>query len=290
MPQKNNTRNTGLKKASSSNAKIDESYNMDYLPEPHQQKEEIIDHKKEVKNYTKDIPSEDSSKQAKTRNKQEQSSDNGTPEILASIEISDGANKRPFRGVGLLNKSQLKLASYIKQNKNVTLEGTKRFMDKSGEYYLKNIQLQNKRKDNNRKSLNKPQNLENCLNNGNIGKIKKKASKIVTLLPENALTPIPKKDVKDGDFYVYPAAHAAANYSIGRPTGASTWFLPSYAQLQDILGIDQGVNIENNTYYWASTNNSTKDQAMVISYQSNAYSISSHDFTESNKVRACFVY
>ena len=78
---------------------------MDYLPEPHQQKEEIIDHKKEVKNYTKDIPSEDSSKQTKTRNKQEQSSDNGTPEILASIEISDGANKRPFRGVGLLNKS-----------------------------------------------------------------------------------------------------------------------------------------------------------------------------------------
>ena len=198
MPQKNNTRNTGLKKASSSNAKIDESYNMDYLPEPHQQKEEIIDHKKEVKNYTKDIPSEDSSKQTKTRNKQEQSSDNGTPEILASIEISDGANKRPFRGVGLLNKSQLKLASYIKQNKNVTLEGTKRFMDKSGEYYLKNIQLQNKRKDNNRKSLNKPQNLENCLNKKDFNKIKRKASKIVTLLPENSLTPIPKKkDVKD---------------------------------------------------------------------------------------------
>ena len=171
---------------------------MDYLPEPHQQKEEIIDHKKEVKNYTKDIPSEDSSKQAKTRNKQEQSSDNGTPEILASIEISDGANKRPFRGVGLLNKSQLKLASYIKQNKNVTLEGTKRFMDKSGEYYLKNIQLQNKRKDNNRKSLNKPQNLENCLNKKDFNKIKRKASKIVTLLPENSLTPIPKKkDVKD---------------------------------------------------------------------------------------------
>lgn len=99
-----------------------------------------------------------------------------------------------------------------------------------------------------------------------------------------------KKDVKDGDIYVYPAAHAAANYSIGRPTGASTWFLPSYAQLQDMLGVDQGVNIENNTYYWASTNNSTKDQAVVISYQSNACSFSSHNFTESNKVRACFVY
>ena len=66
-------------------------------------------------------------------------------------------------------------------------------MDKSGEYYLKNIQLQNKKKDNVRKSLNKPQNLENCLNKKDFNKIKKKASKIVTILPENSLTPIPKK-------------------------------------------------------------------------------------------------
>ena len=45
-----------------------------------------------------------------------------------------------------------------------------------------------------RLSLNHPQNLENCLNSGNIGKIKRRASKIVTLLPENSLTPIPKKE------------------------------------------------------------------------------------------------
>ena len=115
------------------------------------------------------------------------------------MEISDGATKKPFRASGLLNKSQLKLASYIKQNKNVTLQGTKRFSDKSGEYYLKNIQMQNRLKDprsSKKLSLNKPQNLENCLNK-DINKIKRKASKIVTLLPENALTPIPKKDVKD---------------------------------------------------------------------------------------------
>ena len=74
-------------------------------------------------------------------------------------------------------------------------------MDKSGEYYLKNIQLQNKKKDNVRKSLNIPQNLENCLNKKDFNKIKRKASKIVTLLPENSLTPIPKKkDVKDNFF------------------------------------------------------------------------------------------
>ena len=118
--------------------------------------------------------------------------------MLASLETTDGANKKPFRATGLLNKSQLKLASYIKANNDVTLHGTKRFTDKSGEYYLKNVQLQNSKQDlsskSRRLSLNHPQNLENCLNSGNIGKIKKSASKIVTLLPENSLTPIPKKD------------------------------------------------------------------------------------------------
>ena len=181
-----------------SNSKIDESYNTDHFPDSHQQKEELIISKKDIKNSKKDISIEDTSIPTKSRNDQEKSSDNGTPEILASIEISDGANKKPFRGLGLLNKSQLKLASYIKQNKNVTLEGTKRFMDKSGEYYLKNIQLQNKKRDNKRKSLNKPLNLENCLKKRDFNKIKRKASKIVTLLPENSLTPIPKKKgVKD---------------------------------------------------------------------------------------------
>ena len=85
------------------------------------------------------------------------------------------------------------MASYIKANKDVTLQGTKRFTDKSGEYYLKNINLQNSKQVANKKnSLNNPQNLENCLSN--IGKIKKRASKLVTLLPENSLTPIPKKE------------------------------------------------------------------------------------------------
>ena len=88
------------------------------------------------------------------------------------------------------------MASYIKQNKDVTLQGTKRFTDKSGEYYLKNVQLQNSQRDphsHKKMSLNNPQNLENCLNR-NIDRIKRKASRIVTLLPENSLTPIPKKD------------------------------------------------------------------------------------------------
>ena len=197
MP-KTHTRNISLKNPSISNSKIDESYNTDHLPDSLRQKEELIIFKKESKNSKKDINVEDSSIPTKSRNNDEKSNDNEALEILASIEISDGAHKKPFRGLGLLNKSQLKLASYIKQNKNVTLEGTKRFMDKSGEYYLKNIQLQNKRKDNKRQSLNKPLNLENCLKKRDFNKIKRKASKIVTLLPENSLTPIPKKKgVKD---------------------------------------------------------------------------------------------
>ena len=115
---------------------------------------------------------------------------------MTNIESNYLKRKKLFRATGLLNKSQLKLASYIKNNKNVTLQGTKRFMDKSGEYYLKNVQMQNRKQDFNyhkRGSLNNPQNLENCLND-NLSKIKKRASKIVTLLPENSLTPIPKKE------------------------------------------------------------------------------------------------
>ena len=113
------------------------------------------------------------------------------------METSDGVRKKPFKATGLLNKSQLKLASYIKAHNDVTLHGTKRFTDKSGEYYLKNVQLQNSKQDptsNKKNSLNTPQNIENCLNSMNFGKIKRRASKIVTLLPENSLTPIPKKD------------------------------------------------------------------------------------------------
>ena len=119
--------------------------------------------------------------------------------MLASLETFDGANKKPFKATGLLNKSQLKLASYIKANKDVTLQGTKRFTDKSGEYYLKNVQLQNRKQDPNstvKNTLNNPQNLENCLNRdiNFFNNIRRRASKIVTLLPEYSLTPIPKKE------------------------------------------------------------------------------------------------
>ena len=127
-----------------------------------------------------------------------------------SININNSSNQtstvsgktvpKPFNKTGLLNKSQLKLASYIEQNKDITLTGTKRFTDKSGEYYLKNVQLKKKQDKqgplSKKLSLTHPQNLDNCFSklNGNINKIKRNATKIITILPENSLTPIPVKE------------------------------------------------------------------------------------------------
>ena len=72
--------------------------------------------------------------------------------------------KKPFNKNGLLSKCHLKLASYIEQNKDITLAGTKRFTDKSGEYYLKNVQLKKKKGQSGalskRLSLRTPQNPE----------------------------------------------------------------------------------------------------------------------------------
>ena len=108
--------------------------------------------------------------------------------------------QKPFNKNGLLSKCHLKLATYIEQNKDVTLAGTKRFTDKSGEYYLKNVQLIKKKGQNaplsKKLSLRSPQTLDNCFNilNGNLNKIKRNATKIITVLPENSLTPIPVKE------------------------------------------------------------------------------------------------
>ena len=111
-------------------------------------------------------------------------------------------NKMGKKPVTLLNKAQLQLASYIKEHSDVNLKGTKRFTDKSGEYYLKNILLG--RKDLNKKflqrlSLTRPQNILDCIEKAKGAQvIAKRANKIITVLPENSLTPIPfKNDVKN---------------------------------------------------------------------------------------------
>jgi hypothetical protein len=210
------------KKSSVSISKINESYNADKAGDTLPKENETMNSKADNKSYYQENPSEISSlsntnKEFNSRIinnsnnnntnyniflkesqiKEEPSTRNtDNSSIIKTLETNYLKKKKPFRATGLLNKSQLKLASFIKNHKDVTLQGTKRFMDKSGEYYLKNVQMQNRRQDfkfHKRNSLNNPQNLENCLND-NLLKIKKRASKIVTLLPENSLTPIPKKD------------------------------------------------------------------------------------------------
>lgn len=103
---------------------------------------------------------------------------------------------------------------------------------------------------------------------------------------------IAKKDVLDEGNPRYPAAHAAANYIVDRPEGASTWFLPSSFQLThmsckylfEILGTE---NI-----YWTSTPYSTTEpitRTLQI-LATNNWSFPDFNYTDTYHVRACFVY
>ena len=89
----------------------------------------------------------------------------------------------------------LSLANYIKNNKTaITLSGTRRFTDKTGEYYLKNvlIEKQTDQKFSKQLSLTNPTSITECMEKCNgINPLKKGADKIITKLPEFALTPIP---------------------------------------------------------------------------------------------------
>lgn len=96
----------------------------------------------------------------------------------------------------LINKYQLSLAKYIKKNKDyIRLSGTKRFLGKSGEYYLKNVLLEKKnqqKKFMKKLSLSQPQSIMTCMDKlRGIKKLEERADNLVTKLPENSLTPIP---------------------------------------------------------------------------------------------------
>ena len=99
---------------------------------------------------------------------------------------------------------QLSLANYIKSNKTkIILSGTKRFTDKSGEYYLKNVLIEKKNQNKifKKLSLTQPTNIIECIKKlKGIQSLAAKADKIITKLPENSLTPIPtmsKKKIKN---------------------------------------------------------------------------------------------
>ena len=160
--------------------------------------QEILDKKNSKLNLN------DNSLSSDEQEKKDNVSNNNTISDKISLEPSSKREStttapKPFNKNGLLSKCHLKLATYIEQNKDVTLAGTKRFTDKSGEYYLKNVQLKKKGQEGaltKKLTLRNPQTLENCFSilNGNLNKIKKKATKIITILPENSLTPIPVKE------------------------------------------------------------------------------------------------
>lgn len=109
----------------------------------------------------------------------------------------------------MINKFQLSLATYIHDHKSeIKLKGTKRFSEKTGEYYLQNVLLKKipeKGDQTNEMSfihpLREASSLVNFMQKPNkIKSLKKKASEILTKLPDDSLTPIPtinKKEIKN---------------------------------------------------------------------------------------------
>ena len=101
------------------------------------------------------------------------------------------SNKKDYSN-NLLKKCQIRYNSFIKEHRDVTMSGTKRFEDKSGEYYLQNMNKFNKNNLNlNQKSvtslkLNNYNNNDNINYNSNKHMIKVKRKKI-----HDELIPIP---------------------------------------------------------------------------------------------------
>lgn len=90
---------------------------------------------------------------------------------------------------------------------------------------------------------------------------------------------------------IYPAAQAAAAYSVSLPDGASTWFLPSYRQFSSAHRETLVDLIENDTYYWVG-NVSFVDNKKASRIKRNGTGLVSDiaDFTETHKVRPVFAY
>ena len=86
-----------------------------------------------------------------------------------------------------MKKCQNKLNKYIKNHKNITFSGNKRYIDKSGEYYLKNIKPEN----NNIITIKHQKEKEKNKNNKTNINLKKKIIPNRNKNSSNYLTPIP---------------------------------------------------------------------------------------------------
>ena len=101
--------------------------------------------------------------------------------------FNDKKKKKNNLGNDILKKCQMNYNTFLKENKDVTMSGTKRYEDKSGQYYLHNSIKFQRNKSNllNKKSITKPTLTNYQNNNKNLIRVNKKK-----LYEE--LVPIPK--------------------------------------------------------------------------------------------------
>ncbi|MBQ4387156.1 MAG: fimbrillin family protein [Prevotella sp.] len=87
----------------------------------------------------------------------------------------------------------------------------------------------------------------------------------------------------------YPAAYQARNLSTNRPSGASSWFLPSKAQWTAMLPVSSSLSMSTTGGYWTATEvNSNNQDAWDYQFGTPTWSAGSK-MTQHN-VRACFAY
>ena len=90
----------------------------------------------------------------------------------------------------------------------------------------------------------------------------------------------------------YPAAQAAYGWSTSKPSGSTNWFLPSYAQLNNMLTVAKksGTGQITSGRYWSATENaSLATYAWFYNFNYSEWSFSSKDGNRF-PVRACFAY
>ena len=83
-----------------------------------------------------------------------------------NINNTSAKNKSKNYSNNILKKCQIKYNSFIKEHRDITLSGTKRYEDKSGEYYLQNLEKFQKNLNPNQKSITSL-NLNSNNNNAN---------------------------------------------------------------------------------------------------------------------------
>jgi len=87
----------------------------------------------------------------------------------------------------------------------------------------------------------------------------------------------------------YPAAYQAYNFTTSRPSGASSWFLPSKAQWLAMLPVSSTFSLSTTGGYWTATEHSGNNLD-AWDYQFATPTWSGGSKTTQHNVRACFAY